>query len=68
MVADSIDESHFRRNLLTNRQVSRIHKAFGNGSAANIKFWKTQLSKIVKLGGILNFLDLYYKVICLWWV
>ena len=32
-------------------QVSRICKAFGNGSSANIKLSKTQLSKIVQLVG-----------------
>ena len=32
---------------------SNIRKAFANGSPANIKFSKTQLSKIVQLGGFL---------------
>ena len=33
--------------LLGNTQVSKICKAFANGSSANIKFSKTQLSKII---------------------
>ena len=37
--------------LLTNTQVSKICKAFANGSTANIKFSKTQFSKMVQLGG-----------------
>ena len=32
--------------LLTNTQVSKLRKAFGNGSSGNIKFSKTQLHKI----------------------
>ena len=37
----------------TNTQVLRLSKAFPNGSSANIKFSKTQLSKTVQLGGFL---------------
>ena len=51
-VCDSNDESNFpHKLLLTDTQVSKIHKAFPNGLSANIKFSKTQLSKIVQLGG-----------------
>ena len=39
--------------LLTNTQVSKIHNAFANGSSANIKLSKTQLSKMIQLGGFL---------------
>ena len=38
--------------MLTNTQVSKIRKAFTNGSTADIKFSKTQLSKMVQLGGL----------------
>ena len=31
-----------------------IRKAFANDSSANIKFWKTQLSKMVQLGGVIR--------------
>ena len=34
-------------------QVSKIRKDFANDLSANIKFSKTQLSKMVQLGGIL---------------
>ena len=39
--------------LLTNTQVSRLHKAFENNSSANIKLSKTQLHKIGQPGGYL---------------
>ena len=39
--------------MLTDTQVSKIRKAFTNGSSANIKLSKTQLPKIVQLGGFL---------------
>ena len=40
--------------LLTNTQVSRLRKAFENGSSANLKLWKAQLLKIWKSGGFLG--------------
>ena len=43
-VVDSSDENDFpQKLLLTNTQVSRLRKAFANGSSANIKLSKTQL-------------------------
>ena len=36
--------------MLTNTQVSSVLKLFANGSSANIKFSKDQLSKMVQLG------------------
>ena len=46
-VDDSTDEDDFpHKLLLTNMQVSKLCKAFGNGSSANIKLAKTQLHKI----------------------
>ena len=51
-LCDSNDESNFpHKLLLADTQVSKLRKAFPNGSSANIKFSKTQLSKIVHLGG-----------------
>ena len=44
------------RLLLTNTQVSKISKAFANGSSANVNFSKTQLSKMVRVGESLSFL------------
>ena len=46
MIGDSNDETNFPHELLlTDRQVSSIHKAFSNNSSVDIKFSKTQLSK-----------------------
>ena len=48
VVRDSsvVDENNFpHRLLLTNTQVSRLHKAFANDSSANVKLSKTQLHK-----------------------
>ena len=48
----SKDETKFpHKLLLTDTQVSRPRKAFANSSPANIKFSKTQLSKMIQLGG-----------------
>ena len=52
MIGDSNDENNFRHKLLlTNTKVLRICKVFANGSLANTKFAKTQLSKMVQFGG-----------------
>ena len=43
------NETNFPHKLLaTNTQVSKIRKSFANGSLANMKFSKTQLSKIIQ--------------------
>ena len=53
MVGD--DETNFPyKLLLTNRQVANLRKAFENNSSTDIKLSKTQLSKMVKLGGFLG--------------
>ena len=52
---DSNDENNFTHKLLlTNTQVSKISKAFANGSSPNKKFSKTQLHKIGHSGGFLD--------------
>ena len=51
MVADSNETNFPHKLLLTNAQVSRLRRAFSNGSSANIKFSKAPISKMVKLGG-----------------
>ena len=52
LIGNSNDETNFPdKLLLTNTQVSKIGKAFANDSSANIKFWKTQLSKIIQSEG-----------------
>ena len=54
LIGNSNDETNFlHKLLLTDTQVSKIRKAFANGSSANKKFSKNQLSKIVHLGGFL---------------
>ena len=54
MIGKSNDETNFPHKLLsTNTQASKIRKSFANGSSDNIKFPKTQLSKIVQLGRFL---------------
>ena len=51
---DSNDENNFpHKLLLTNTQVSKLCKAFVNGSSANIKLSKTQLYKMGQSGGFL---------------
>ena len=40
--------------MLTNTYVSKTCEALANGSSANIKFSKTQLSNMVQLGGFLG--------------
>ena len=54
IVGNSNDETNFQHKLLlTDKQVSKIRKAFGNGSSSNIKFSKIQLSKMIHFGGFL---------------
>ena len=55
MIGDSNDKTNFPHELLlTDRQVSNIRKAFANNSTADIKFSKTQLSKMIQSGGFLG--------------
>ena len=55
VIAHSDDESNFSHKLLlTNRQVAYLRKAFANYLPADIKLSKTQLSKMIQLGGFLG--------------
>ena len=55
MIGDSNDQTNFPHELLlTDRQVSSIRKAFANNSSVDIKFSKTQLSKMIQSGGFLG--------------
>ena len=48
MIGDSYDESNFsHKSLLRDRQVLSIGKYFADNSPANIKFSKTQYSKMI---------------------
>ena len=52
MIGDSDDKINFPHELLlTNRQVANLPKAFANNSTTDIKLSKTQLSKMIQLGG-----------------
>ena len=54
LIKGSNDQTNFSHTLLlTNTQISKTRKAFANGSSANIKFSKTQFSKILQLGWFL---------------
>ena len=49
MIGDSNDETNFPHELLlTERQDASIRKAFTNNSSVDIKFSKTQLSKMIR--------------------
>ena len=55
MIGDSDDETNFPHELLlTGRQVSSILKTFSNNSSVDIKFSKTQLSKMIQSGEFLG--------------
>ena len=55
MIGNSNDKDNFPLELLlTDRQFSSILKAFANNSSADIKFSKTQLSKMIHSGGFLG--------------
>ena len=55
MIGDSNDQANFPYELLlTDRQISSIRKAFSNNSSADIKYSKTQLSKMIQSGGFLG--------------
>ena len=54
MVRDFNDETNcLHKLLLTDTQVSTLHKAFPSGSSFDIKFPKIQLSKMVQFGGFI---------------
>ena len=61
MIGDSNDKTDFPDELLlSDRQVSSTRKAFSNNSSVDIKFPKTQLSKMIQSGGFLGiYLVLY---------
>ena len=55
MIGDSNDKGNFSHELLLiDRQVSSIRKVFANNSSVDIKFSKTQLSKMIQSGGFLG--------------
>ena len=55
MIGDSDDKISFRHKLLiTKRQVANLRKAFAKKSSTDIKLSKTQISKMIQLGGFLG--------------
>ena len=55
MIGDSNDEINFPHKLLiTDRQVSHLRNAFSNNSSTDIILSKTQLSRMIQLGGFLG--------------
>ena len=55
MIGNSEEETNFpHKLLLTNRQVSNLRKAFASQTSTDIKLSKTQLSKMLQLGGFLG--------------
>ena len=74
LIGNSNDKTNFpHKLLLTDTQVSKIRKAFANGSSANLKFSKIQLSKIQSRGiladttgimtGLDNFIEFPFKLL-----
>ena len=56
MVENSSNETNFSlKLLLTNTQALSICKTFANGSSANVNISKTQLPKMIQLGGLMSF-------------
>ena len=55
LIGNSNDETNFRHKLLlTDIEVSKICKGFGNEFFLPITFSKTQLSKMIQSGGIVG--------------
>ena len=53
MIGNTTDKINFLNTLLlTNRQVSRLRKAFAYNSSAKIKLSKIQISKIMQSSGV----------------
>ena len=53
LIGNSNDETNFTHKLLLNdTQVWKICKVFGNGPSTNIKFSKTQISKMIQSGEV----------------
>ena len=55
MIDNLDDETNFPdKLLLTNRQVANLFKAFANYLSTDIELSKTQLSRMIQLGGFLG--------------
>ena len=55
MISDSDDKINFPHELLlTNRQVENLREACANYLSTDIKWSKTQISKMIQSGGLLG--------------
>ena len=54
MIGNPDHTINFPHELLTNRQVANLGKAFANYLSTDIKLSKTQLSKMIQSGGFLR--------------
>ena len=55
IIGGSNDEANFPHELLlTDKQISTVRKTFSNNSSTDIKFSKTQFSKMIQSGGFLG--------------
>ena len=55
IIGNSDDAFNFlNKLLLTNRHVANLHKAFANHRSTDVKWSKTQLSKMIQSGGFLD--------------
>ena len=64
MAGDFNDQTSFPHTLLlTDTQASRICKAFANGSSANKIFSKTQMSRMVQLGGVISDMSIFGNIL-----
>ena len=50
MIGD--DDTNFPHLLLTNKQISNLHKTFENYLSTYIKLSKTQISKMIQSGSL----------------
>ena len=64
LIGNFNDETNFvHKILLTDTQVLKIRKAFENGWSANIKFSKTQLSKMIQSGKVIRHLPIFGNIL-----
>ena len=58
------DETNFAHKiLLIDTEVLKIRKAFENGWSANIKFSKTQLSKMIQSGKVIRHIPIFENIL-----
>ena len=64
LIGNFNDETNFvHKILLIDTQVLKIRKAFENGWSANIKFSKTQLSKMIQSGKVIRHIPIFENIL-----